>query len=71
VAHRIEIPRTWQLLIQLLPDYKEEELKAMINRELRGLNRKYFLLRLHGRYNKLRLYRERKQLKAGKALDDA
>lgn len=68
MAHRISVPETWRKLVESLPHYKEEELKAMINREIRGLNREYFLLRLHGRYNKLRLRRERKQLKAGKML---
>lgn len=43
-------------------DATEEELLIMMKIEKEGKNREYIITRLHSRYNKLRITRERKEL---------
>lgn len=57
---------SWPELNARLAKLPEEELKRLLGRELRGKRRVHFLLRLHGRYNKLRAERERRELIGGK-----
>ena len=55
---------TWQQLQAALTheSITEEVLQAMLDREVNNRKRLQFLLRIHGRYNKLRTTRERNEL---------
>lgn len=56
---------SWEDFIKDLPKLQEEQLKQLINYELSTSNRKTFVERMHQRYCKLRMLREREELMKG------
>ncbi len=52
----------WAVLNDNIQQLDEATIKALIDKEKKGESRPQFLIRLHGRYNKLRAIREKKEL---------
>jgi hypothetical protein len=52
----------WRTLMQVIGSLSEEELKRMIDEEMRGKKRAMFVQRLHQRYCMKRAAREREAL---------
>jgi len=55
---------TWASLNAHVQTLDEAKLKSLLKQELRGEKRTQFLIRLYGRYNKLRTIRERREMLA-------
>lgn len=53
---------SWALLNQKLVTATEKECKELLQREKKGERRISFLLRIYGRWNKLRTTRERNEI---------
>jgi len=60
---------SWLHMMKVLPLLTEEELKEAVNIEANGFKRKAILERLHQRYSKLRMTRERVTLLTGGTLE--
>ena len=58
---------TWERLQEELKEADEATIKRMIDYEVKHRKRLQFLLRMHGRYNKLRTTRERNELMSSAA----
>lgn len=56
---------TWQDLQSTLRKADESTCKKMIEYELKNQRRLQFMLRMHGRYNRLRITRERAEIANG------
>lgn len=56
------ILKNWATLNAVLQDLSEKECEELLTNERNGQRRLQFLLRLYGRYNKLRSQRERNTL---------
>lgn len=52
----------WQALNAHVQTMDEQELQKLLKKEQMNKNRMQFLIRIYGRYNKLRTIRERKEL---------
>lgn len=52
----------WANMNTMLSSFTEEEIKSMLDGEVAGKKRRLFIERLHQRYCKLRMIRERKEL---------
>lgn len=53
---------SWISLNDAMREANEETCKSLLREELKGRNRKRFVLRIHSRINKIRADRERKEL---------
>lgn len=58
----IDYLENWSVLNENVQNLDEETLWKLLQRERKGEKRTQFLIRLYGRYNKLRTVRERKEL---------
>jgi hypothetical protein len=58
----------WSDLLEKLVSCTEEELLTLLNHEALLYRRKHFVVRLHMRYSKLRMRRERKLLLQGRRI---
>lgn len=56
---------SWEEFIKDLPKLREDQLKQLINYEISTSRRQSFVERMHQRYCKLRMQRERKELMSG------
>ena len=56
---------TWRGLLERVADMTEDELKSALNYEIVTTNRSSIVLRLHQRYTKVRMFRERDTIKNG------
>lgn len=54
----------WRMLMQAIGTLSEEELKQLLDDEIKGKKREMFVLRLHQRYCTRRAARERAELLA-------
>lgn len=54
--------QTWARLNKTLRSSTEDDCEILLNKELRNACRGRFLLRIHGRLNKLRAQRERREI---------
>ena len=63
-----EKPVTWRKLVPRVGRMNEEEIKALLNYEVSTTNRSSVVLRLHQRYTKLRMFRERIAIRKGELL---
>lgn len=54
----------WRSLNAVLPELTEQEVKELLDFELLHKRRSDFIVRLHGRYNTLRMARERAEFAA-------
>lgn len=52
----------WDMLNEHVKTLDEKAVKALIEKEKKGQNRPQFLLRMYGRFNRLRTARERREL---------
>ena len=59
---------TWRSLNSALATMSEQQVKELLDQELKGARRIMMLERLHQRYNTLRVARERKALFAGEVV---
>ena len=59
---------TWRSLNSALATMSEQQVKELLDQELKGARRIMMLQRLHQRYNTLRVARERKALFAGEVV---
>jgi hypothetical protein len=66
VTLKKNILENWQTLNESVMKLNEEQLEALLEEEKRGQQRVQFLLRLYGRFNKLRSIRERSSFLKGK-----
>lgn len=57
-----EALRNWSNLNAFLLHANEEEVNTLLSLEREGANRVQYLIRIHGRVNKLRVKRERKDI---------
>jgi len=64
VVEDINYLETWASLNAHVQTLDEAKLKSLLKQELRGEKRTQFLIRLYGRYNKLRTIRERREMLA-------
>lgn len=53
---------TWATLNRYVQGLDEQTLQALLKKEQKGEARTQFLIRIYGRYNKLRTIRERKEI---------
>lgn len=60
----------WRSLNQILKTLSEQEVKALLDREIAGQRRRTFLKRLHQRYTILRASRERREIFGDDIVDD-
>lgn len=65
MSKQINYLETWATLNEHVQTLGEEELWDLLEKERKGEARTQFLIRIYGRYNKLRTIRERKELLAG------
>ncbi len=54
---------SWRTLNEVLMKVSEQNVLEMLEDELEGRRRKTYILRLHKRYNMLRMRREREEFK--------
>lgn len=54
---------SWRTLNEVLMKVSEQNVLEMLEDELEGRRRKTYILRLHKRYNMLRMRREREEMK--------
>lgn len=59
---KINYLENWDTLNSYVQELTEEELKELLLEEKKGQKRLAFLIRIYGRYNKLRTIRERNEL---------
>jgi hypothetical protein len=57
-----QILRSWKTLNEFLTELREDQVKELMNLELNGKCREDIVERLHQRYTKLRMTRERVEL---------
>jgi hypothetical protein len=55
--------KTWRDINAELVDANEQRCKEMLDEERNGENRQLFVIRIYGRYAKLRAARERKEMR--------
>ena len=60
--------KDWGFMNSQLATLREDQLKQLINMEISGKRRETWIERLHQRYSKLRVARERAELLGGKLL---
>lgn len=60
-----EVLQNWESVNRFLLKSTEEETKELLEVERRGMNRLSIVLRLYGRFSKLRHRRERSELVTG------
>lgn len=56
---------SWKELIEKVSALNEEELRHSINEEVASHNRDSFVKRMHQRYSKMRVNREREMMRLG------
>jgi hypothetical protein len=61
-------PVTWRELLPTIGIMTEGELKNALNYEVSTTNRKTIVVRLHQRYTKVRMFRERLSIRKGELL---
>jgi hypothetical protein len=59
---------TWRKLVTLVGSMSEDDIKNALNYEVSTTNRSSIVLRLHQRYTKVRMFRERIALRKGELL---
>lgn len=62
MAKQIDYLENWVVLNKHVQKLDEDTLRKLIDKEKKGHNRPQFLVRLHGRYNRLRAQREKKEI---------
>ena len=62
----MDLLQNWAVLNTHLTKLSEKECAELLKREKKGKKRFNFLLRIYGRYNRLRTVRERAELMRGK-----
>lgn len=62
MSKSINYLENWAVLNENVQNLDEETLSELIEKEKHGEARPQFLIRLYGRYNKLRTIRERKEI---------
>ena len=60
-----DLLKDWNVLNKYVQELTEDELKILLDKEKKGLRRVSFMIRIYGRYNKLRTQRERENLFRG------
>lgn len=66
MAKEIDYLQNWATLNNHVQTLDEATLTALLKQERKGQRRTQFLIRIYGRYNKLRTIRERNELLSGK-----
>ncbi len=60
--------KDWATMNSTLGSLREDQIKDLINLEIQGKGRMAWLERMHQRYNKRRIERERAEILSGKLL---